>query len=763
LFRVISRATIMMLAVICGLAVSAGAAEMYHTNRTFKPVKFNLQGTPTVDQLYNESGRLTDIVKGTNITINTNETYAIEKQAVALGYASATDAWTAALNYTNGTPSNYPGKIYDNVGWVRGTKSVGAKWGAYLSTVQNRIVFKSSETNWWVSPSNGVRVAISNVLVGSLGDYPPMTETNDIGPSINTNFPGENQGESKEFYVDITNVYYQLIIPSIWITPRTAYAAAEGSNVEYEVAGSNLSQGVTWTISPTNFTGRATIQPSNDWHYAGVTPGTVATNYKVRATSIDNTNFYDEVNLGVLKVDIVESNIYVGVTNTATFHLTSDSSTNVQWGITPTVQGGASIVGPTLGTSIVVNAGAVGTNYTIIASAVNLTNCYDTCTVTAIKVELTNMTFAMGWNLTRDTGGEYPSPHWTVTNSSPYLYTRDTQVNVTATFKVEPSNFTGNITLSADGPGNLDFTNITVSVSGGLATYPAINSIGILTNYVDFWNPMQINWKYGINESPSHAAGTSSNMIYVCLASPTNVPTLYHTIVHLACSVGHATSEAGAISNSWSQLMGHNFTTWDGRTLYYYRDGTGWNSPYTISDLLVNSNGNCVAWRNLFRHALVINGVASDRIYVATTGPTNDCFVVGDWTFGTASFTNTPPYNWALQFSGSDFDMVPRPTGDVYGDITSLNTIQGQNTAPPSEKVFGNHRMARYNGTYYDPSYGTTYTSLSNCMDTVIDGYGFQRSGDSTNPLVFRVKSSSGVYEIGEVENHTNDYHDGVP
>jgi len=390
----------------------------------------------------------------------------------------------------------------------------------------------------------------------------------------------------------------------------------------------------------------------------------------------------------------------------------------------------------------------------------------DNVKLTVLKVELTNMTFGMGWNLVPDPGGTYPTPHWAATNSSPYLYERSTWINATAMFKVEPSSYTGNLTLSGDGPGDLDFTNTTVAVSGGLATYPATDSTGTLTNYVDFWNPMQINWKYGIGRAATADAGQTSNKVYVALANPAAVPTLYHTVVHLACSVGHATNEPQAVSNSWSQLTGHNFTTWDGRTLYYYRDGAGWSSPGQVSQLLSTSNANCVAWRNLLRYALAVNGVGSDYVCVQATGPTNEFFVVGDWTFGTATFTNTLPYNWRLQFAtnGPPHDMVPRPPSDVYGDLTSLIAIEGQNTAPPSEKVFGNHRMVRYGGIYYDPSYGVTHAGISNFVDAAVDGYAYRRVGDPTTNYVLRVKAATGVYEIGEwINDPAVDWTDGLP
>ncbi|MFH1476134.1 MAG: hypothetical protein ABIH24_01390, partial [Verrucomicrobiota bacterium] len=111
---------VLMLAGILGVAPIIKAGEVYHINRTYTPIEFNLQGTPTVDQLFTESMKLTDTVRGDPIVIDSNGTYAIEQQtAIALGYDTAEAAWNAVLNY-QGTPSNYPGKIYDNVGWVRG-------------------------------------------------------------------------------------------------------------------------------------------------------------------------------------------------------------------------------------------------------------------------------------------------------------------------------------------------------------------------------------------------------------------------------------------------------------------------------------------------------------------------------------------------------------------------------------------------------------------------------------------------------------------
>ncbi|MBU1858225.1 MAG: hypothetical protein KKC28_14705 [Verrucomicrobia bacterium] len=151
------------------------------------------------------------------------------------------------------------------------------------------------------------------------------------------------------------------------------------------VTGTNIPQGVDWTIIPV-LTDGAGIPSSNAWQ-AEITPGNVATNYKVRATSKDNASFYDEVNLQVWKIDIVETNIYVAVSNTVSLHLTPDSSLDAQWTVIPSVQNGASIQGSSVGTSVVVNAGSIASNYMVKAYAPDFSNCYDTCSVTVLKVE----------------------------------------------------------------------------------------------------------------------------------------------------------------------------------------------------------------------------------------------------------------------------------------------------------------------------------------------------------------------------------------
>jgi len=562
---------------------TAGSAEtnMYHTNRVFTPVTIHVSDNPTVFELYTESGKLTDIVAaGTNITINTNETYAIERQVISLGFASATAAWDAAVSYdaTNSMEQHYPGAIYDNVGWVRGTKStVQGEWGSYFYSLRNRIVFKSSQTNWWRSPSNGVPVAIAKVMVGTLGDYAPMEDVVDVGPSLEqatNNFPGENTGEDKRFRADITNVYYQLVIPFIWITPRTTYTTVGGSNVQYTVTGTNISNGVTWTISPSGLSGGATIQPSNDWHYAGVTPGTVATNYKVRATSVDNTNFHDEVNLTVVGVQTqlqykigtnswsdIPDPLYVCSNTTVNFKATK-IPTNASWPSGKPVWGGV-VSGSGMETnSYTFNSISTSTSDYKIVTA----ECGNTVTgkVIVVSVTVTNIKFnydngsatgdALNIRKNYSTSYDVSNGEWVKgATNIPAAYIRNTTVSIKAKLIVTPLvSISAKVSaISSDAANSLgNVAETTVSFLSGVSN-PEFTTFSISNAIANCVKKGSHTWQWKIKDvngtgSPECDLNQSgSHEIYTVLSEPKSpMQEAWADVLYYGCDwAGNATND----------------------------------------------------------------------------------------------------------------------------------------------------------------------------------------------------------------------------
>jgi hypothetical protein len=67
-------------------------------------------------------------------------------------------------------------------------------------------------------------------------------------------------------------------------------------------------------------------------------------------------------------------------------------------------------------------------------------------------------------------------------------------------------------------------------------------------------------------------------------------------------------------------------------------------------------------------------------------------------------------------------------------DLTSLSTLVGQNTAPPSEKPFGRHFIVKapssisVGGPYRDPSYGVIYSSACDFEAKAVAGYAAEQA-----------------------------------
>src|SRR5262249_14380148 len=133
--------------------------------------------------------------------------------------------------------------------------------------------------------------------------------------------------------------------------------------------------------------------------------------------------------------------------------------------------------------------------------------------------------------------------------------------------------------------------------------------------------------------------------------------------------------------------------------------------------------------------------------------------IVKDWIFSsTPTYSTDPVYKWQLVLNASAVNngdlMVPAQSGGMYGDLTSLATLAGQNTMPPSEKLFGNHKIVNVDtslvspgiGPYFDPSYGVSYASSADFETKAIDGYFFHVDGEAVN--VFHARRSGGSVNV---------------
>ncbi len=201
--------SLMMLAVFPPFFPSeAIETNLYHYSRTNELVVMSDLSGSIPNIITNE--RNIDRLVGP-FPIETNAVWATEYERVAWGYTNVESAWANVLaNYKSESwkTITYPNAFFDNVGWVKGTHQAYGSGSAYLWLLQNTIDFQSSTTDVYVS-ENGITSRIVRVLVGSLGDYCPLTEVSETGPVLSEDFPGVDMSTEAVFRAD-TRAYYQL-------------------------------------------------------------------------------------------------------------------------------------------------------------------------------------------------------------------------------------------------------------------------------------------------------------------------------------------------------------------------------------------------------------------------------------------------------------------------------------------------------------------------------------------------------------------------
>lgn len=72
-----------------------------------------------------------------------------------------------------------------------------------------------------------------------------------------------------------------------------------------------------------------------------------------------------------------------------------------------------------------------------------------------------------------------------------------------------------------------------------------------------------------------------------------------------------------------------------------------------------------------------------------------------------------------------------------YVEFMDRSGVAGQNSPNP-QSFFGFHSIAKFGGTYYDPSYGKTHTGAANFSINAVDGFVVSNS-DWYDPLAGQV------------------------
>jgi len=644
-----------------------------------------------------------------------------------------------------------------NIGWVRGTKSTGSEWGAYLWVLQNKITFQTSTSYWWTI-TNNLTVAITNVYVGSLGIYGPM-ESNvvDIGPEIPTNFPGEDQSDTAEYRVDITNVYYQLIIPALWITPRDVVVAVGSTNaIRFTVTGTNLTNGVTWALDPDlSGSGGATMQ-SNNWYSRDVYPGNIATNYTIRVDPIGNTNRFDEVDLGVVGVQSplqykigtnswadIPDPLYVCKGTTVDFKAIKVPA-NVAWPSDKPEWGG-----------LVSGSGVDSNSYTFSTVSTNSTDykeitsqCGNTITgrVLVVSVVVTNIKFnydtglsvSDALNIRQDynTAYDISNGEWIKDGTNiPACYTTNKAVNIKVRLITTPAvNLAADIwAASTDSGGSLgDVVKTNVTFVSGIADDILFQISGTTPNCVkktttDVWE-----WKAeNINGNGSSVCSLNTSgihTIYTILNEPTHPwvndwslnSNVWTKVLDKICNWANGENTDSGVGGDVVDGIynsGYEYDTGvddnEGGESRYYDDITG---NFKLSTCLsewgdANKDINCWDTANMFAVFSNAGGCEYDLYYITSNFFLNYIKAIGrDWS--NDPFTDSGRQGFALHWTGWSNIFDPCLQIDDDADPTSAP----HTGSLPKNMIFNagsTNNYDDYRGKLVDPAYETSVSGVS--------------------------------------------------
>ncbi|MGD0097884.1 MAG: hypothetical protein ABSB60_15450, partial [Terracidiphilus sp.] len=353
---------------------------------------------------------------------------------------------------------------------------------------------------------------------------------------------------------------------------------------------------------------------------------------------------------------------------------------------------------------------------------------------------------------------------WTWESAYPSAFVAGNTISATATFSISPAPVSA-ISVRVEGAvQGLGLLTGTASISVGQSSF-SVNLTGDtpFTANTTFANAsLGVNWGISYTgqscaSSICYGAYSSSSPVYATLVVPSGVSVtpVPMTAVELGVGVGGASAStpSAVFTNTWSRFAGPaNSKGWDGRLLYYYEAGVQFSGCATNTVLLLtqaSGSGQCGAWAHLLMDALAVDGIASHwTVVTPIAGP---WMIINNWQQFSASpqtFPNNTPWNYLLQLGiesngGPGMVTVP-PSGPLFGDLTSLTGLPGQNSSTPSEKAFNAHFIVKVDsisgigGPYFDPSYGTTYTGDCDFETQAVAGYAEQIPNQPSNYLYAR-------------------------
>ncbi|RYZ17417.1 MAG: hypothetical protein EOO70_02010 [Myxococcaceae bacterium] len=335
--------------------------------------------------------------------------------------------------------------------------------------------------------------------------------------------------------------------------------------------------------------------------------------------------------------------------------------------------------------------------------------------------------------LDKDTEGPFREPEWqrgrSARKQSPICYTRKETARLVCTFRVTkaPSQEEFVEIKGTCSPGGVQLewvAQIAVRPADKTVSTAPLNSSVELPDIIACFDPLEITWQAQAEGQGWEPAGSSSHLLYLVLAPPMVAP-LYWSLVDISCRSAHGKKTA-------DELADVIFTPFRSMSVRRKRDGkslTYWNPETTTAtntrQLLSQQDGSgqCGSWAEFLVDMFKAHGLqdASKVLVVCDLDRSDKSlqgFLVKHWAFTGAGSLRGRTAQLDPKLYGAH---TASYTHEMNDDCTQLMGAAGQgNPEPPP--AFYNHFIVVRGNRFYDPSYGTTFTTQRLWEEGSIDG-----------------------------------------
>lgn len=387
-------------------------------------------------------------------------------------------------------------------------------------------------------------------------------------------------------------------------------------------------------------------------------------------------------------------------------------------------------------------------------------------------------------------------------SADPYSYARNQEFQLTAIFKPisktsPPASIKVRSIVRAGGADLARFPETVLNFNEVLKGYKlehgkAVNltdaTLFHFPQVVKYYQHFEIAWEVSTDKGNTWKdANTSGNgvnrKLYLAYAAPQlallRPKPLMETLLYYGTSGADGQSDASQIVQSiWSNFSSASAKRADGKNLQYYGSwgvgrGTGPPHKESYARLISGRDGQCGPWLGLLYATLLANGLndapgvgALSPVVIKAIGDANGFLVHSlnpgqSWTFGnennTDQFYKYRDVTRSIadpRFNAIPAEITPSRIYVLDGPVQYAGG-QGQNsTNPPG--AFPNHALLKIGSTYYDPSYGKSYSGLIQFQQQSIAGiYKLDAPGANGAPRnmqIRKINSASNEGLLSEVE-----------